>query len=264
MKCGKLNHFAAACRTSQAEQTGPRRPFSGGRGGSKPAYGSVRQISASNPETSGRWNTAGDFVVDVDGYAEYMRFKQANDYGCYRVTDPLLNDGIRATVTIQGVNASCLVDTGSPINVVNEETFMAMHPRPVLESCRTRYFGFGARAPLPILGQFISQIQFASRSTTAGFIVLRDAIEQLIGHHTARALNMVTVSEECTVAQVAQISTDDGDKARAELYHRYPNTFSGKLGCLKGVEIKLDVDPDIRPVRQAQRPVAIHLRDSVE
>lgn len=65
-----------------------------------------------------------------------------------------------------------------------------MTDRPKLESCTTRYFGFGARAPLPILGQFTSRVEFASRSTNAGFIVLRGATEQLIGHHTARILEM--------------------------------------------------------------------------
>lgn len=60
--------------------------------------------------------------MDPNGYAEYMRFKSANDYGCYRVSESLLSDGIRATVTIRGVQTSCLVDTGSPINVIDEET----------------------------------------------------------------------------------------------------------------------------------------------
>ena len=44
---------------------------------------------------------------------------------------------------------------------------------------------------------------------------------------------------------------------------RFPDLFSGKLGCAKDINVKLDVDPNVRPVRQPQRPVAFHLRDAV-
>ena len=49
-----------------------------------------------------------------------------------------------------------------------------------------------------------------------------------------------------------------------ELKEKFPDLFSGKLGCLKGVEVKLDLDPSIKPVRQQQRPIAFHLRDPLE
>ena len=44
----------------------------------------------------------------------------------------------------------------------------------------------------------------------------------------------------------------------------FPDLFSGKLGFLKGFEVKLDIDPEIRPVKQKLRPIAIHLRPSVQ
>lgn len=44
---------------------------------------------------------------------------------------------------------------------------------------------------------------------------------------------------------------------------RFPELFSGRLGCAKGISVKLDVDPNVRPVRQPQRPVAFHLREAV-
>lgn len=72
------------------------------------------------------------------------------------------------------------------------------------------------------------------------------------------------MSKDCVITRVAHVSAENQANAVEELYRRYPNTFSGKLGCLKGVEITLDIEPEIKPVRQAQRPVAVHLRDSVE
>ncbi len=48
-----------------------------------------------------------------------------------------------------------------------------------------------------------------------------------------------------------------------QIHAQFPKLFSGKLGCLKGVCIKLDVDTSVKPSRQPQRPVAFHLRDVV-
>ena len=48
-----------------------------------------------------------------------------------------------------------------------------------------------------------------------------------------------------------------------ELKQWFPKLFSGKLGCLEGVEARLDVDETVKPVRQPQRPVPFHLREAV-
>lgn len=41
-------------------------------------------------------------------------------------------------------------------------------------------------------------------------------------------------------------------------------SISENLGCVKDVKIKLEVDSNLKPVRQPIRPVAIHLRDAIE
>ena len=48
------------------------------------------------------------------------------------------------------------------------------------------------------------------------------------------------------------------------LYKRFLKLFSGELECMKDIEVKLDIDPSVRPTRQPQRPIAFHLRDAVE
>ena len=48
-----------------------------------------------------------------------------------------------------------------------------------------------------------------------------------------------------------------------QIHAQFPKLFSGKLGCLKGVCVKLDVDTSVKPSSQPQRPVAFHLRDVV-
>lgn len=42
-----------------------------------------------------------------------------------------------------------------------------------------------------------------------------------------------------------------------------PNAFSEKLGCIKSIEYKLEVDDQIKPTKQPLRPIAIDLREAV-
>ena len=48
------------------------------------------------------------------------------------------------------------------------------------------------------------------------------------------------------------------------LLKEFPRLFSGKLGKIKDVKVKLDIDDTVRPVRQSQRPIPFHLRAAVE
>ena len=43
----------------------------------------------------------------------------------------------------------------------------------------------------------------------------------------------------------------------------FKNAFSNKLGCIKSIEYKLEIDDKVKPVYQPLRPIAIHLRDAV-
>ena len=103
--------------------------------------------------------------------------------------------------------------------------------------------------------------------------------ECLLSHNTATALDIIRFQgdnsdykineiEEEQSERVEDYTNDDKVDAIRELQidefeKKLPALFNGKLGGLKGVKIKLDVDPTIKPVRQPQRPVPIHLREPV-
>ena len=97
--------------------------------------------------------------------------------------------------------------------------------------------------------------------------MVRGKHECLLSGDTAEALKIITINRELT-PQVCQVGIDattlDRELNTEELKTMYPKLFSGKLGCLKNVTVKLDIDESVRPVRQQQRPVAVHLRDAVE
>ncbi len=88
-----------------------------------------------------------------------------------------------------GLNIDCLVDTGSPVNIIDEATFNKLCPRPTLSKCKTTYFPFGdGCSPIPIIGQFITRIQYGVKECAAGFVVVGPNEECLMSFHTATAI----------------------------------------------------------------------------
>ena len=57
--------------------------------------------------------------------------------------------------------------------------------------------------------------------------------------------------------------SSSGRYTKEELKALFPNAFSGKPGCVKGVKVHLDIDPAVKPVRQKLRPVPFHLREAI-
>ena len=125
----------------------------------------------------------------------FLRYKAASKYGLCAVNGaPRRNEGALSTVIINGSKISLLVDTGSPFNVLDEKTFKSLVSKPVLEKCNTRYCGFTAKQPLPILGQFTARIECKDKSASAGFIVIQGDAECLMSYVTAKARGVISLN----------------------------------------------------------------------
>ena len=157
------------------------------------------------PEINQLSHEVGEQVVNNEEYAEFLRYKQAVNYGVFAVSSSASNqersrfrrnDGPRAKILIQNEICSFLVDTGSPINVVDERTFNSWSAKPKLDACNTRYFGYNSKSPLPIRGQFTTEIQFKNRKIQAGFIVIEGEAECLISFKTACGLSIICFDDE--------------------------------------------------------------------
>ena len=90
------------------------------------------------------------------------------------------------------------------------------------------------------------------------FVVAKGDGECLLCYETAQKLKIIRINE------IKETKEPHVELSHEQIVAKFPELFSGKLGCLKGVCVKLDVDESIRPTRQPQRPVAFHLREAVE
>ena len=100
----------------------------------------------------------------------------------------------------------------------------------------------------------------------AGFVVVKGKGECLMSYHTAVTLGIVTMDNSSTVSSLSTPTQKHTTKApefpppkngnkysKEEFKQLFPSLFCGKLGCLKDVKVHLDLDPEIRPVRQKLR-----------
>jgi hypothetical protein len=55
---------------------------------------------------------------------------------------------------------------------MDQWTYEAMQQKPKLERCNSRFFGYRADKPLPILGQFIGRVKRGRAEVTAGFVMV--------------------------------------------------------------------------------------------
>lgn len=241
-KCGKKNHFAKVCRNKSEA------PTHQGTGGQQRSHGqqargstNIRQIftdpNGSFAEERSEPTQSDSFLVSAEDYAEYIRYKAASRMEFCTITRSSKSISAvngeeevpRIEANINGRVVSCLIDTGSPVNVIDEETFNQLaRPKPELERCSTDFYGFASEKPISVLGQFTASIQVRGRSVQAEVVVVKGKQERLISYKTALELRIVAI-----INSVAGNAKSEAD----ELAEKFPKLFSDKLGCITGVQV---------------------------
>jgi hypothetical protein len=263
-KCGKKNHYAAVCQTKDQAIKNKQSQQGHGDGNRKENSKSSRQVThISQNEDSG------SYTLSSEQYADYLRYCKLVESGEFLTVTQAIRQksGPRVDAIIAGTTVSCLIDTGAPINIIDEETYSGLKHKPRLEKCATKYYGYQSKEPLPIVGQFIENVLYKGKASRAGFLVTKGSAEKLLSGATAEAVGAIIICNSLSEQSSSRSKTStNGAMHRLsvdQLKTKYPNAFSGKLGCIKGHQVKLDLDLSVKPVKQKLRPIAFHLRDPV-
>ena len=317
--CGKSGHYEVACESKHGggsrpshnskKSSGSNRSFSKsdsdnishGRSSFKSSgASSAKSLKWANPEKSnsikhvvqpsltGSTAVHEGAVIQAGDMEEFLRWKRGKALGIE--VGHVATQGATsrcAYVGIGGSHVRLLIDTGAPINILDQLSYEAIASKPTLLPCNTPYFGLRAREPLPVIGQFTADVDFSGRTVKAGFIVLQGRSTCLLSCKTSEELGVIVFNNKL----VAHVASSEPDAPLAppsqptptpapveqpaqrpwsklllpEHWQRvFPDLFSDKMGCIRGVEVVLDVDDSVPPVKQALRPIAVHLRNVVE
>ena len=304
--CHKLHHLAKVCRSSNRQQhpsgATVKRDDKYYRNNGNTVK-SVNFNSSSRDEkhprsftSSARVNqvssAADTHLVNTEQFEAFTRYQQMVDteFAAIHVSSRQLYNGPRVTIDMCGSQVEFLIDTGAPVNVIDERMFGELACKPDLRPCKVEFFGFGSAQPLDIVGQFSTEIAFNGQSLKVGFLVKRGESERLLCFTTSTLLGIIRVfnnvapavtqpsaspatsSSSTTSSMLCPPQAATGAKpplaasarlTTSELKARFPRTFSGRLGCIQDHRVGLEIDPAVRPVAQRLRPIAFHLRDVV-
>ena len=149
-----------------------------------------------------------------------------------------------ATVCLQNSEIKAMIDSGSEINIVGEETFRGL-PYDVdqLSPATQKFCGYGPEGKwveIPILGSFQCMVKapMTKRQTVSTVYVLKGKAKNLLSCDTAEKLGLVQFA--CKVEPMDNI------------YEVYKDRFEG-IGKMKNTKVELAIKKDVKPVAQKPR-----------
>ena len=159
----------------------------------------------------------------------------------------------RLNVKVDGLNVQMLVDTGSSINILDENTYQRFQVKPKLSKTETKVFTYGSNTNFPLLGKFMGTVESKDKITTTNFYATKGSSGCLLSYESAVGLQIIP-----------EISVISSSSSKSEkLCETYSSIFEG-IGKLKDVEIDMHVDPDVQPFQQPHRGIPFHVRKDVE
>ena len=153
-------------------------------------------------------------------------------------------------VCINGSKVKALIDTGSSINVIDENTYSKLQDKINLKKTHTKVYAYGA-SKVKLLGKFEATIETENIITTAPIYVSRGSSGNLLSYQTSVDLKIIPA-----------INTINESKVN-ELCDKYKSVFKG-MGKVKDTKVKLYVDKNVQPVTQPHRRIPFHLRKQVK
>ena len=164
------------------------------------------------------------------------------------------------TVTIDNSLVKILVDTGSSINLLDEETFRSLVKCPTLTKEHNPVIPYAGR-PMNIRGKFSAEISGNNATVSSTVYVTSEGKGNLLSYETAVLLGYVP--EICEVNKVGESIPEKTTDRYSKLCEEYSDIFEG-IGKLKGVQVKLHIDETIQSVQNRHRRIPYHIREKVQ
>ncbi|XP_028413864.1 uncharacterized protein K02A2.6-like [Dendronephthya gigantea] len=223
--CGKRGHFMSVCR-SESKQKLPSRQRE-----RLAAFG--EQLSDSEDDENTFWLN----VHSVSGQREAKH--------------PMFR------VNVRGVWLTLMADSGSSINILDENDFEKLGDRPELEQTSTRVYPYKSNRPLKMIGQFETILKTERGATSREVMyVTQGAGGSLLSWQASQKLGLISTVRPLEMKRVPR-------KGTQRLVEEYGDLFTG-LGKLKGYQVQLHIDDSIQPSAQPHRRVPFHVRKQLE
>ena len=154
-----------------------------------------------------------------------------------------------------------LVDSGADITVIDECSFKLMRPKPILEMSSSSPCAFDSSVPLPVRGQFTACLKANERQFLERVTVIKGRPGCLLSQTASRrlALFQLPLFSPLDETRLSVVSSK-----YASLMSRFPSVFNNQVGKLKGYEVHLSGDPNVRPVKLSYTRAPYNMLEQIE
>ena len=251
--CGML-HWKRDCPYKNAKcygckQKGHIRKMCNAKSNSKPP----RKPQSKNSNNSSNVNFANCDKVptecDVDPIYEFV----------FSVRENVSDDPIVVDVTLNSVRVPMEMDTGATCSLIPRSRYEQLWPeastRPFLDASNTVVKAYGG-TPLKVVGEInvAARLDSGSSVESTRVVVVDGKGPCLMGRVLMRRLGLLS--------DVQSLSTEPANVT--SILKEYPDLFSEGLGCYKGHQFAIEVDPTVPPKFCKARPVPYALRAKVD
>jgi len=255
--CGKKNHFSSACENAKADQKqNESRHEISSRNSKQPSKKRIKKVQISNQAPI---EISDGEYEDLQRYRE-MR-KSISMHRIYRLGTHIIKI---ATVKFDNVEVELAVDSGCPPTVINEKEFAKWNAKPKLRRCYDIFTGYGSEDPIETVGEFEVSARYKSKTIIDyTIVVVRGQQESLLGCQLAELLGVIKFDEDVRTVRINKVSQPTVRLSTEALKERFKNLFSDRVGCLKDTQVRFNIDQNVKPLKQGQRPIGFLLRDAV-
>ena len=157
---------------------------------------------------------------------------------------------------VHGYKMTILIDSGTTVNIMDAPTFheLKKHKQVKVNRATTRIYPYGSEEPLPMIGVIDVEVKSVNGKTAkTQFHVVKSRNGNLLSLKTAEELKLITIHNIRTKGMTSKQITE-----------KYKSLFEPGIGKVKGKEIKLHIDEDVKPKQQRHRRIPFHTRKDVE
>ena len=161
------------------------------------------------------------------------------------------------------VSGKPIADTGAKVSVCGTAEAKKWNLLDRMTPCTTKLKPYNS-APIPVLGISRCAVTFGSTSIPVEWHIISGSCEPILSGQSALQLGIIKFSREADMYHpVLMIDNsaigDEKERVQAVL-QKYPQNFT-RLGRLKDHTVKLHVDPETKPIRDAPRPTPYHMEE---
>jgi len=147
-----------------------------------------------------------------------------------------------------------LTDSGATCNLVDRNTWEELerqHIKCKSEKTTEKIYAYASRIALKTVGMFTALVQVGKHQTQAEFTVIDGVGKPILGRDTAMQLDVLRVGKS------------EKSQVNAVCENKYPNAFNG-IGKLRDYQVRLHINPEVKPVAQSVKRIPFALRPKVE